>query len=87
MEGIFATRYQAHPNPIGLSEVRLRRIEVIRINFLDVDMFDETPLLDINLSALMLTTMKTLGQDGWKRGTVGCGKPHQMAESEKAVFS
>ncbi len=45
--GIFATRYPARPNPIGLSVVRLSRIEGNRIYVLDVDMLDETPLLDI----------------------------------------
>ena len=47
MRGIFATRYPARPNPIGLSVVRLSRIEGNRIYVLDVDMLDETPLLDI----------------------------------------
>jgi tRNA-Thr(GGU) m(6)t(6)A37 methyltransferase TsaA len=45
--GLFATRYPARPNPIGLSVVRLNRIEDNMVYILDVDMLDGTPLLDI----------------------------------------
>jgi len=45
--GLFATRYPARPNPVGLSVVRLlaRRGNVLEIE--GVDMLDGTPLLDI----------------------------------------
>jgi len=45
--GLFATRYPARPNPIGLSVVRLleRRGNVLQIG--EVDVLDGTPLLDI----------------------------------------
>ena len=45
--GVFATRAPARPNPIGLSVVRLDRIEDNRLFILDVDVVDGTPLLDI----------------------------------------
>lgn len=45
--GVFATRAPRRPNPIGLSVVRLEGIEPDRINILDVDILDGTPLLDI----------------------------------------
>jgi len=45
--GLFATRYPARPNPIGLSVVRLDSIEGNVLHILDVDMLDGTPLLDI----------------------------------------
>jgi len=45
--GLFATRYPARPNPIGLSVVRLSKIIGNRLYILDVDMLDGTPLLDI----------------------------------------
>jgi tRNA-Thr(GGU) m(6)t(6)A37 methyltransferase TsaA len=45
--GLFATRAPARPNPIGLSIVRLERIEANTLHVLDVDMLDGTPLLDI----------------------------------------
>ncbi len=45
--GLFATRYPARPNPIGLSVVRLleRRGNILQIA--EVDVLDGTPLLDI----------------------------------------
>lgn len=45
--GIFAIRGPSRPNPIGLSIVRLIKIEgkILQIN--DIDMLDGTPLLDI----------------------------------------
>ena len=45
--GVFATRAPRRPNPIGLSVVRLDRIEGATLHLLDVDMLDGTPLLDI----------------------------------------
>jgi tRNA-Thr(GGU) m(6)t(6)A37 methyltransferase TsaA len=45
--GIFATRSPARPNPIGISTVRLVRIDGCTVEIEDVDMLDGTPLLDI----------------------------------------
>ncbi len=45
--GVFATRAPARPCPIGLSVVRLDRIEGNRLLVRDVDVVDGTPLLDI----------------------------------------
>ncbi len=45
--GVFATRSPARPNHIGLSSVRLLRVEQNRLLIADVDMLDGTPLLDI----------------------------------------
>ncbi len=45
--GVFATRAPARPNPIGLSLVRLDRVENDTLQVRDVDMLDGTPLLDI----------------------------------------
>jgi len=45
--GLFATRAPRRPNPIGLSVVRLERIEDNTLFIRDVDMVDGTPLLDI----------------------------------------
>jgi tRNA-Thr(GGU) m(6)t(6)A37 methyltransferase TsaA len=45
--GLFATRAPMRPNPIGLSVVQLDRIEGGTIHIINVDMLDETPLLDI----------------------------------------
>jgi tRNA-Thr(GGU) m(6)t(6)A37 methyltransferase TsaA len=45
--GLFATRAPRRPNPIGLSVVRLVRITGSTLEVEDVDILDETPLLDI----------------------------------------
>ncbi len=45
--GIFATRAPARPNAIGLSVVKLIRIEENKLFFDNLDMLDGTPLLDI----------------------------------------
>jgi len=45
--GIFATRGPTRPNPIGISIVRLVRIEENILHIQDVDIVDGTPLLDI----------------------------------------
>jgi tRNA-Thr(GGU) m(6)t(6)A37 methyltransferase TsaA len=45
--GVFATRAPTRPNPIGLSIVRLMRIEGNILHLADVDVLDGTPLLDL----------------------------------------
>lgn len=45
--GLFSTRAPKRPNPIGLSVVQLDRIEDGLLHIRNVDMLDETPLLDI----------------------------------------
>lgn len=45
--GLFATRYPARPNPIGLSIVRLLSIHDHVLEIEGADMLDGTPLLDI----------------------------------------
>jgi tRNA-Thr(GGU) m(6)t(6)A37 methyltransferase TsaA len=45
--GIFAIRGPRRPNPIGISIVRLVRIEENILHIKDLDMIDGTPLLDI----------------------------------------
>ena len=45
--GVFAMRGPNRPNPIGISVVRLDRIEGNTLHIQDVDIVDGTPLLDI----------------------------------------
>ncbi len=45
--GLFATRAPSRPNPIGVSAVRLVRIEGNVLHVEGVDVLDGTPLLDI----------------------------------------
>lgn len=45
--GVFATRVPRRPNPLGMSVVRVDRVEGAVVHVLDVDVLDGTPLLDI----------------------------------------
>ena len=45
--GLFATRAPRRPNPIGLSIVRLLKIERTILTIKGIDVLDGTPLLDI----------------------------------------
>jgi tRNA-Thr(GGU) m(6)t(6)A37 methyltransferase TsaA len=45
--GIFAIRSPHRPNHIGLSVIKIKRIEANRVYFSEVDVLDGTPLLDI----------------------------------------
>ncbi|MBS2022235.1 MAG: tRNA (N6-threonylcarbamoyladenosine(37)-N6)-methyltransferase TrmO [Deltaproteobacteria bacterium] len=45
--GVFATRSPHRPNPIGLSAVRLTRVEGLTLHVADLDLLDGTPVLDL----------------------------------------
>ena len=46
-KGVFSTRSPHRPNPIGISVVRLDRVEGLNLYIRDTDMLDGTPVLDI----------------------------------------
>jgi tRNA-Thr(GGU) m(6)t(6)A37 methyltransferase TsaA len=45
--GVFATRSPDRPNPIGLSAVRLLRVEGTNLHVQGIDLIDGTPVLDV----------------------------------------
>ena len=45
--GLFSTRAPKRPNPIGLSVVKLLRVDGVTLHVEDIDVLDGTPLLDI----------------------------------------
>ncbi len=45
--GVLATRAPHRPNPIGLSALRLLRVEGLALHVADVNLLDGTPVLDI----------------------------------------
>ena len=47
LHGVFSTRAPSRPNPIGISIVRLTKIEDNIVYIQDLDIIDGTPLLDI----------------------------------------
>lgn len=46
-KGVFSTRSPHRPNPIGLSVVRLEKVDGLNVHILDADMLDGTPVLDL----------------------------------------
>jgi len=73
--GVFATRAPRRPNPIGLSLVRLDRIEGSRLFISGVDIIDGTPLLDIK-PYVDRFDRRDGSRSGWLEKRVGAGKRH-----------
>jgi tRNA (adenine37-N6)-methyltransferase len=46
-KGVFATRSPHRPNPLGMSVVRLERVDGLTLHIRDSDMLDNTPVLDL----------------------------------------
>lgn len=63
--GLFATRAPCRPNAIGLSVVRLVKIEGSTLHLEDVDILDGTPLLDIKPYAAKFDCIATT-YNGWQ---------------------
>jgi tRNA-Thr(GGU) m(6)t(6)A37 methyltransferase TsaA len=64
LHGVFATRAPMRPNAIGISVVRLVRLEGRVIHITDVDIVDGTPLLDLKPYVPEFDTRKTT-RIGW----------------------
>lgn len=45
--GVFSTRSQDRPNPVGLHRVRIAAIEGLRVRVSDLEAFDGTPVVDV----------------------------------------
>ena len=83
VRGLFATRAPCRPNPIGLSIVRLVKIEGTTLHLEDMDILDDTPLLDIKPYTTKFDCITTT-RNGWqdmidaktaqKRGKRGYGE-------------
>ncbi|HJH28491.1 MAG TPA: tRNA (N6-threonylcarbamoyladenosine(37)-N6)-methyltransferase TrmO [Methanosarcinaceae archaeon] len=69
MRGVFATRAPSRPNSIGISIVRLVKIEGNILHIQDVDMIDGTPLLDIKPYVCEFDT-KEVDKIGWLENNV-----------------
>ena len=70
LHGVFATRSPSRPNAIGLSIVRLIRIENNTLYIQDVDIVDGTPLLDIKPYVPKFDNRRT-SKIGWFSGKLG----------------
>ena len=92
--GIFATRSPNRPSPIGLTRVRLQRVEGNRIYTGPLDLFDGTPILDIKPFIRSLDGVNSgpeAGNDGWLEGSDHLelhrlGIPHVHPGSTGSLF-
>jgi tRNA-Thr(GGU) m(6)t(6)A37 methyltransferase TsaA len=77
--GIFATRSPKRPNPIGLSVVKLDKVEDNIVYVSNVDILDETPIIDIKpyVPQLYQDTIEDL-KIGWFE------TKHENAKTKKA---
>jgi tRNA (adenine37-N6)-methyltransferase len=67
--GIFSTRSPVRPNPIGLTTVRLIEIRDNLLIVEDIDMIDQSPLIDIKPCLPMIDNIQEL-RLGWLTGKV-----------------
>lgn len=65
-KGVLATRSPHRPNPLGLSVLRLDRVDGLRLHVRDVDLLDGTPVLDIKPYVAYTDAHPDAG-DGWLR--------------------
>ena len=69
LHGVFSTRAPSRPNPIGVSIVRLTKVEDNRLHIQDVDIVDGTPLLDIKPYVPKFDQRKT-ARIGWLKNNI-----------------
>jgi tRNA-Thr(GGU) m(6)t(6)A37 methyltransferase TsaA len=62
--GVFATRSPHRPNPIGISAVKLERVNGLVLEVSGLDMLDETPVLDLK-PYVAYTDAVTSAGSGW----------------------
>lgn len=67
-KGVLSTRSPHRPNPLGLSVLRLERVEGLLLHVLDVDLLDGTPILDIKPYVPYTDAFPESGS-GWLQGT------------------
>lgn len=67
-KGVFSTRSPHRPNPVGLSVVRLERIDGLVLHIRDCDIVDGTPVLDIK-PYVAYTDAHPAAASGWLEST------------------
>jgi tRNA-Thr(GGU) m(6)t(6)A37 methyltransferase TsaA len=80
--GVFATRSPHRPNPIGLSAVRLVRVDGLVVHVRDVDFLDGTPVLDLKPYVAYADALPDAGS-GW----LGAGDPGDPKAAWTVAFS
>jgi tRNA-Thr(GGU) m(6)t(6)A37 methyltransferase TsaA len=73
-KGVFATRSPHRPNPIGMSVVRLDRVDGLTLHIRDTDMLDGTPVLDLKPYVAYTDAHPGAGS-GWLDDATRAGTP------------
>jgi tRNA-Thr(GGU) m(6)t(6)A37 methyltransferase TsaA len=94
--GLFATRTPHRPNPVGLSLVRLDRVEVRddgrvgRLHFRGADLVDGTPVLDVKPYLRHFECVPDAREPAWVHASgeegVGGGKPVSFTPAVEAAL-
>jgi tRNA-Thr(GGU) m(6)t(6)A37 methyltransferase TsaA len=82
-KGVFATRSPHRPNPIGMSVVRLDRVDGLTLHIRDSDMLDGTPVLDLKPYVAYTDAHPGAGT-GWLEDAAGSGTPAQPSDPVQA---
>jgi tRNA-Thr(GGU) m(6)t(6)A37 methyltransferase TsaA len=82
-KGVFATRSPHRPNPLGMSVVRLERIEGLVLHIRDTDMLDGTPVLDLKPYVAYTDAHPGAGT-GWLEDAARAGMPTQPTDPVSA---
>jgi len=82
--GVFASRSPVRPNPVGLSIVRIKKIAGNKIYTSGLDVFDNTPLLDIKPYIKGLDN-KDDADYGWIKGLDDMEHLRELQEGRKII--
>ena len=84
-KGVFATRSPHRPNPLGMSVVRLERVEGLILHITDSDMLDGTPVLDLKPYVAYTDAHPSAGT-GWLEDAARAGASSQPADPVSAYL-
>jgi tRNA-Thr(GGU) m(6)t(6)A37 methyltransferase TsaA len=82
-KGVFSTRSPHRPNPIGMSVVRLERVDGLILHIRDADMLDGTPVLDLKPYVAYTDAHPAAGA-GWLKDAAPSGTPAQPSDPVRA---
>jgi tRNA-Thr(GGU) m(6)t(6)A37 methyltransferase TsaA len=82
-KGVFSTRSPHRPNPIGLSVVRLEKVDGLNLHVLDADMLDGTPVLDLKPYVAYTDSHPDAG-NGWLDDAEASQSPAQPVDPVSA---
>jgi tRNA-Thr(GGU) m(6)t(6)A37 methyltransferase TsaA len=81
--GVFSTRSPHRPNPIGLSAVKLERVNGLVLEVSGLDMLDQTPVLDLK-PYVAYTDAITDANGGWLSGALDPVAPFSVEILDQA---